>query len=258
MKALKRKYKINPVGFAMLTIIAGSFLLARTCQAQETYESQDSRPELKEEADILDSIEQYVRKVDLPRIKNIVRTVQSAHQAINQDGMAAWDPMQKVQRVVMTCRYSKSFLESIKSEIISKKINRLFEITELLAVRHKFTKIQGANLIDMMETQMEWILEKQLIVNAPNAAIRTKLENIVSNYMGDGLSIARAHGDRPKAFRAAKELYFAFYALKNDLIAARSSEVFFSAVGEYSDMNEQLANYAEVTTQEMKEHRVLE
>lgn len=229
----------------MRLVVAIAFLFSLSAIAQ-VITAKDPRPTLKRQLQILDSVSKYLDKTELPRLKTINKVVEEAMTAINSHtNIAHRESVQAVQRVVLVFRYSMTFFDQIKSELLASQIGELQKHTDTLSTDFGFDLAEGTNIVELILRQVHSISTQLLEADLPQE-IRQDVSALLP-VLGRAIAVATT-GDRPNAYAAGDEVYMKISALYEKFNKVSISQSGFSLIQELVELNEFYANYAQINS----------
>lgn len=231
---------MNFLGSCIIAILT----FASAAHAQTVVTAKDPRPALQREVAILNAIMKYADKPEVPRLKTILTVVNDALTTINShENIANYESVQSIQNVVLTFRYSTSFFEQIRSDLLSKRIDEAQNINETLAKDFGFDAAEGATIVALILKQEHSIVSELLDSDMPSD-LRSDVSALLP-VLGRALAISST-GDRPNAYAAADDVYNKISALYDRFAKISISQSAFSVVQELVQLNEFYASYGQV------------
>lgn len=207
-------------------------------------DKEEALKQLRQESELITSIEPYVERLDLSRLYVLRTAVTRVTQAVTTNGLGHKSTFQEYQNHVVSFRYSSAFFKRIETRRTKEWLVQLQGIAKAIEENFGFDDSPYTQITASVFTQMhKLILELEQL--AISDGLRAKLGELKAP-IGNVVAVAK-QGDRPKAFEAALPVYQRIKGLYGDFFEVASSSAAFSTVMEIQGLNEFYGEFAQVT-----------
>ena len=168
----------------------------------------------------------------------------SVKSSLNQNGLAHAATMRSYQQLIVTFRYSVSFLKQIETNDTTVAIRELLDINELIVKARGFDDTPYTQITANVFSEMyQNLLNLKGLSSLPEGLI--KKINSLTPKIGNVIAIAK-QGDRPKTFAAAVPLSQEVTRLYPEFERVQFSNPAFNIILDLQGLNEFYSDYAQI------------
>ena len=193
---------------------------------------------------LVNSMTPVADRIELARLNLIRRNLVTVKAAIEKNGLAHAGTMRSYQQLIVTFRYSNSFLKQMETALTEEAIKELFDISEAISKDRGFDDTPYTQITANVFSEMyQLILQLKSLSTLP-AALIPQLDALVPK-LGNVIAVAK-QGDRPRTFEAAVPLSKQITALYSLLEGIQHSNPAFEVVLDIQGLNEFYSEYAQI------------
>ncbi len=196
--------KIKITGFMLICVL--QMLLGSSSFAQGKAQTpEEASEQLTDIAQNLDALTDIAERIDLGRIMVLKRKVTDTKSALDKNPLTM-TTIASFQDMVMTFRFSESFLKSISTKCTEPTLQSIKKNIDSIISSRGFDQVMISGFVANFLGQLN-----NLTVQMKGQGLSSELEawfaDELNSRLKEVLGFARANGDVPETFKKANEIY---------------------------------------------------
>jgi hypothetical protein len=181
-------------------------LSATPSAAQAANEVEDAQSKLTLLTRDLTNLEYFAERSDLGRIMVLKKRIETVSQSIKSAGLGNIQTLNRYEELVLSFRYSESFLYSISTQRTQATISDIRGLNDEIIKSRGFDKSIVTQLVAGVLSQMHNLTEQIGRETLPGDLERW-FKTAFNPSLGPVLATARADGDVPHTYQEANKIY---------------------------------------------------